>query len=268
MECRPLEITVVSATGLKDVNFLSTMDVYAVVKVSGDHRFKSKQKTHVDKDCGPNPKWNFPVKFTVVDDAARQDKLTLKFKIFSERALGDRVVGVVKVPVKKLLDNFSDDKHEKHVSYAAHTPSGKPKGTLSFSYKFGEKFNAPVPEPAPSYAAHKKLDEPVMAYPPPPGHQGPSHAYPAPAGYPAPGGYGYPAPPPPQQGYGYPHGGYGYPQYPAQGGYGYAPPPQQKPKKNKGNMALGLGAGLLGGLLIGDMVTDSYEAGFEDGADW
>lgn len=278
MECRPLELTLVSATDLKDVNFLSTMDVYAVVKISGDHHFKSKQKTNVDKDCGPNPKWNFPIKFTIVDDAAKQNKLALKFKIFSERTLGDREIGVVKVPIKELLDIFSDnEKHEKHVSYSVKTPSGKIKGTLDFSFKFGEKFTSPVPKPKPepSYGVHKKLGDPVMAYPP--GHEGPSHAYPPPAGYPAhggypqahagyppahagfppAGGYGYP-PAPPQQGYGYgyPHPGgapgYGYPQYPPQGGYG-AP---QKPKKNNGNMALGLGAGLLGGLLIGDMVDD------------
>ncbi|KAJ6434466.1 hypothetical protein OIU84_018057 [Salix udensis] len=49
---------------------------------------------------------------------------------------------------------------------------------------------------------------------------------------------------------------------------GYPPAmQQQKPKKSgKGNMALGLGAGLLGGLLVGEMISDVGDAAsFDDG---
>ncbi|KAL6195407.1 hypothetical protein ACLB2K_031026 [Fragaria x ananassa] len=44
----------------------------------------------------------------------------------------------------------------KFISYQVRRPSGKPKGELTFSYKFGEKVT--VPKPA-------KKSEPVMAYP-------------------------------------------------------------------------------------------------------
>lgn len=268
MECRPLDITLISATDLKDVNFLSKMDVYAVVSISGDSFSKSKQKTHVDKNSGPNPRWNYTMKFTVPDAAAKQNQLTLKIKLVSDRSFGDKEIGEVHVPIKELLDKYDEEKSETLVTYNVRLPSGKSKGTLSFSYKFWEKFTAPVQQ----QHAHKKADEPLMAYPP--AHAGPSYAYPAqPAGYPYPPPGGYPAPPP-QQGYGYPPPaaapGYAYPQYPAaQPGYGYAGPPPQKPKKGFGGMGLGLGAGLLGGLLIGDMVSDvgemaAYDAGFDD----
>ncbi|XP_024025845.1 protein SRC2 [Morus notabilis] len=233
MECRPLDITLISATDLKDVNFLSKMDVYAVVSISGDSFSKSKQKTHVDKDSGPNPRWNYTIKFTVPDAAAKQNQLTLKIKLVSDRSFGDKEIGEVHVPIKELLDNYGDEKSENLVTYNVRLPSGKSKGTLSFSYKFGEKFTAPVQQRS-------------GGHPAPPPQQG--YGYPPPAAAP----------------------GYAYPQYQAaQPGYGYAMPPPQKPKKGFGGMGLGLGAGLLGGLLIGDMVSDvgemaAYDAGFDD----
>lgn len=271
MECRPLEITIVSATDLKDVNLMSKMDVYAVVTISGGSN--QKQKTPVDKDSGPNPKWNHTVKFTLFEEAVQQNQLALKIKVISDRSFGDKEIGEVQVPIKELLENSKDDLNgEKRVSYSVRLPNGKAKGALNLAYKFGEKytFQAPAPFPAQS-AAHKAPVEPVMAYPASGHHAGPSNMYPQPGGYPPAGPYpypppgGYPAPPP---GYGYPApppSGYGYPA--AQPNYGHMP---QKPKKSGGNMALGLGAGLLGGLLIGDMVSDAadygggYDGGFGD----
>ncbi|XP_031404346.1 protein SRC2 homolog [Punica granatum] len=286
MEFRPLDVTVLSAKGLKDVNLMTKMDVYAVVSISGDPR--TAQKTPVDKDCGSSPKWHFPMKFTLDDAAAHANRLTLVFKIMSDRSLGDREVGSVHVPVKELLDaasvvdgKKSDDVApppalENVMSYCVRTPKGKPKGTLEFSYRFGEKYTVAAPPP-PTTA--KGADEPVMAYPAMahPGSSSAGAAYPPPGGYPhypPPGGYpqyppagGYPAYPP-QVGYGYPN------QHPhgAQG-YGYPPVQQVKPPKKSGGgkFGLGLAGGLLGGLLIGDMIGDAAEmsaydaGGFDDG---
>lgn len=291
MERRPLDITVASGKGLKDVNLIGKMDVYCVVSIKGDpHKSKQKQKTNVHQDCGPNPVWNFPMKFTIDEAAAQQNRLQIKFKLVAERMMGDKDVGVVSVPVKELLD--SKDGKGGLVSYAVKTPSGKMKGTLSFSFNLGEKFNAPAPEKAKKMDEHvaganttKGYHEPVTAYPAM-GYQGgpgSSSAYPPPppqAAHQGPYPYPYQYPPPPQQGYGgYPpapgHGYQGYPPqpgyggYPQQPGYGGYPPAmqQQKPKKSgKGNMALGLGAGLLGGLLVGEMISDVGDAAsFDDG---
>ena len=67
MECRPLDITLNSAKDLKDLNLFSKMDLYAIVLIHDDYfnNNANQQRTHIDKDCGPNPKWNFPMKFTV-----------------------------------------------------------------------------------------------------------------------------------------------------------------------------------------------------------
>ncbi|OVA14839.1 C2 calcium-dependent membrane targeting [Macleaya cordata] len=283
MEYRPLEITVISAKDIKDVNVFSKMDVYVVASIGGDAR--TRQKTPVDKDGGKNPSWNFPMKFTIDVAAAKQNRLILIFQLKAERTLGDREIGEVHVPIKELLDNLGDGKSNQFVSYQVRKPNGKPKGELNFSYKFGDKVTAPMGAP--------KGDEPVTAYPAPVGTSAP---YPPPGGFPPPGapgpypphagpyhpppqtgyppamaGYGHPPQggyPPSQPGYGYPppQPGYGYP--PPQQGYGY-PPVQQPPKKNKFGMGLGAGllGGALGGLLIGDMVSDAadYDGGFDDG---
>ncbi|KAJ7977952.1 protein SRC2-like [Quillaja saponaria] len=277
MECQPLEITIISADGIKDVNRISKMDVYAVVKIAGDSRGQ-KQKTPVDKDSGTHPKWNYTIKFTVDEASVKQNRLFLEIKLMSDRVFGDKDIGEVHVPLKELLDNnegFSDA--ERRVSYSVRLPSGKAKGTLDLSYKFGEKFTVPSPE-----KKTKNVGEPVMAYPA--GHAGSSSGYPQPGAYPPPppGAYayppqgGYPPPPgaypPPPHGYPpAPQPGYGYPQYPPPHGYGYPPVVQpQKPKKSGlggAGLGLGLGAGLLGGLIVGDMMEDAAEAAAFDSMD-
>ena len=283
MECRPLEITIASAKDLKDVNLFSKMDVYAVASIKGDpFGATQKQKTHVHKDSGQNPTWNFPMKFTLHEDSLEKNRLVLKIEIISDRSFGDKEIGEVHVPIKELLDSQSDKSQFKETAYGVKTPSGKSKGTLCFTFKFGEKFNAPAKEKAQSsnFPVHdkaKKHEEPVMAYPAGYAPGASSVAYPPPH-Y---GAYNQP-PPPYQQPYAAPPPpGYAYSGYPQQPGYGYGgyPPVQQpqKPKKNGSGMALGLGAGLLGGLLVGDMISDvgdmaaydaGYDAGFDDGFDF
>lgn len=288
MEQRTLEINVISAKDLKNVNLFSKMDVYAVVSISGDSQLpEQKTRTPVDRDGGTNPTWNFPAKFTIHVGPVQLNRLNLVFKLRCDRALGDKDIGEVNVPIKELLDSMGDGKSMQFVSYQVRKPSGKPKGELNFSYKFGDKVVSGFEK------VGDKADQPVTAYPaPPPPVVGPSASYGEPGPYPTVlpppvANYAYPPPPPftgyahppPQPGYGYPppppygyppapQAGYGYP--PAQAGYGY-PPVQQPPKKNKFGMGLGAGllGGALGGLLIGDMVSDAadYDAGYDAGFD-
>ncbi|PSS26526.1 hypothetical protein CEY00_Acc07822 [Actinidia chinensis var. chinensis] len=273
MEYRTLDITVISAENLKDVNLISKMDVYVEVSIGGDP--VGKRKTHVDKDGGKSPKWNHRLKFDVgVGVLVANPALPLLFKIRSDRPLGDKDIGDVSVSINELL--LEADGGERVVEYQVRTPLGKPKGTLKFSYKFGDKLAAPTVNTG---------GEAVTVHP------GPGAAYPHPAhvgyappqpgyGYPPPQpGYGYPPPqpgygaPPLTPGYGYPAPGYGYP--PVQPGYG-APPPApgygyppvqeavHKPTK-KINFGLALAAaGLLEGVLMGDMAAGlGDDAGFD-----
>ncbi|XP_071705395.1 protein SRC2 homolog [Rutidosis leptorrhynchoides] len=222
MEYRTLDLTLISAKGLKTHSVLSKkIDTYAVVSITGS-RFQQpyKLQTPVDKIGGTEPQWNHPMKFKVEEAAAQQNALTLVIKIKGVRMFGSKKLGEVKVPVKELLEGVTNEgKSVQFVSYQLRKTSGKINGAVSFSYKFGEKF-----------------EEPVVAYPP---------GFDAARGYYA---------PPIQQGY------YAPPPAAAYGGY----PPQvvqQAPVRRSNNMGLGLGAGLLGGLLVGDMISHSGGCG-------
>ncbi|XP_074310289.1 protein SRC2-like [Silene latifolia] len=195
MEYRPIEVKLISGKDLKDVNVFSTMDVYVVGSVSGDPR--SMQQTAVDKDGGINPTWNHVMRFNVDESAARLNRLGLVFQIMSNRTLGDKEVGRVYVPLKELFDDVGvieeHPNEEKVVVYQVQTSTGRFKGQLEFSYKFGEKFTYTFDqkleasvlaidqhganndmafqtnEPYSMSSADSKLDdEPVMAYPPVP----------------------------------------------------------------------------------------------------
>ena len=127
--------------------------------------------------------------------------------------------------------------------------------------------------PTPTYPLLGMLVAGTMAAAYPYAHQLPPHSgYPPQGGYPPPSMYGgYP----PQPAYNgrypqYPHQPAPYPQV-GYGGYGAKPP--KKSGSSGGKMALGLGAGLLGGLLVRDMISDvfemcaydsGYNAGFDD----
>ncbi|KAF3790351.1 SRC2 protein [Nymphaea thermarum] len=300
MDYRPLDLTVISAKDLKDVNLVGKMDVYAVAWLSNDPR--QKQKTNVSHDGGKNPSWNFTVRFNIDESAARNGGLIIQILLRCEKALGDKDVGEVAVPVKELLEKV-DSKTAQFVSYQVRTPNGKSKGILNLSYKFGERIAAPsAPYQAPPVAHSASFEKSdVAAYPATavpymaPGAYPPGQAYPPPPmGYPPPPPGAYPPPPPgaypPQPAGAYPPPPPGaYPPPPPQGAYpppyGYPPPPQpygypptaqpQQPQK-KNKFGLGLGAGLLGGalggLLIGDMISDagqsSYDGGFDGGFDF
>ncbi|KAK9735456.1 hypothetical protein RND81_04G206400 [Saponaria officinalis] len=302
MEYRPIEVKLICAKDLKDVNVFSKMDVYVVGSVSGDPR--SMQQTAADKDGGINPTWNHIMRFNVDESAARLNRLGLVFQIMSNRTLGDKEVGRVYVPLKELFDSIGEILiEEKNVVYQVQTSTGRFKGQLKFSYKFGEKFTYTFDQKLdhpngmpldfiasePVFESDRKInesfsmysekihDEPVMAYP----------ARPIPMSGPCPGsmtgyeyghGHGYslqqPLPNPPSAYMGY---GYGYPGecgYRGQSSSRFVQQPVKVKQPEKKGIKFGVGAaaagagvgvGLVGGLLVGEMVEDVGETTiFED----
>ncbi|XP_024986830.1 protein SRC2-like [Cynara cardunculus var. scolymus] len=234
MEYRTLDLTLISAKGLKNATLAGKMDVYAVASISGSFQ---KLRTPVNKGAGPNPTWNFPMKFTVDEAAAMHNCLTLIVKIKAVGMFVNREQGEVHVSIKELMEGVkSDGRAMQFVSYQVRRPSGKPKGEISFSYKFGEKFSG-------------KAEEPVMAYPP-------GRAVGSSSGYPPPYATEYPS---------RPQAGYAYASYPppppppVYGGY----PPQQPPINNRSGMGVGTGllGGALGGMLLGSMLSDAGGCG-------
>ncbi|XP_074583285.1 protein SRC2-like [Curcuma longa] len=225
---RTLEVKLISAKELKNVNVFGKMDVYAVVSIVGLPW--SPRRTHTDKKGGKKPSWNATLRFVVPVDPAASASLVLHVALRSEGFLGDRKIGYVQIPVKELLAKGGDKDSTHFGSYRVRRPnSGKPKGVINLSYKF--------------------LD--------PPGEAGSSaSASPPPGAYPANGartqytpcsaGYGYP---PPSQ-----HG------YALQYGHGAAGP------LHNSNFGGGLGAdldlgGATGGFLLAYMATNAAAHG-------
>ncbi|XP_047963437.1 protein SRC2-like [Salvia hispanica] len=135
-----LDITVQYAEDLNKVSLISKMDVYVVVSISGNQ----KTKTPIHQGGGTNPTWTFPMKFAVEEAALTQNRLMLDFDIKCEKALGNRLIGQVHVPVKELLDIPAKPCAAKNfVTYQVKKPDGRPKGKLTFSYHFRPTTAAP-----------------------------------------------------------------------------------------------------------------------------
>ncbi|CAN4108778.1 unnamed protein product [Withania somnifera] len=279
MDWRPFDVTVITATDIKNVNYFSTMNVYVEISIFG--YAKNTKKTFVDKRGGTSPKWNYPVKFTLDEPSLTKPGLTLFFRIRSKRLLGDKDIGVVSIPINDIFSQSAsgpEGSAEKIVEYQVFTPvTGKPKGTLKFSYKFGKKYEQPaelmyknVNQPNGLYNGNT----PVTAYPF--AQNGPNNMPPPGMGYGMPGpnhgmGYGMPSPNHGMAAYqqppGYPPAGYGYPpqQQQVYGGY----PPINGLGMGAG-LGLGLAGGLLGGMVVGEMVSDvghdmdAYDQGYDD----
>ncbi|RCV28929.1 hypothetical protein SETIT_5G442200v2 [Setaria italica] len=182
MATRTLELTLISAKDLKEVNLLSKMEVYAVVSLSGDPR--SRQRIQADRTGGRNPTWNATLRFTVPASGAGSLHVLLR----AERALGDRDVGEVHIPLSELLSGAPDGPvPAKFVAYQVRKiSSAKPQGVLNFSYKLGEVTqSAGGYAPTPAQSAYTQ-PPPAAAYPPssayPPA--GKADAYPPPSAYP------------------------------------------------------------------------------------
>ncbi|KAK9146897.1 hypothetical protein Sjap_006800 [Stephania japonica] len=244
------------------------MDVYVIAKIGGDPW--TTQRTAVAKGGGRNPAWNFPMKFTIVSEKPHHGQrryssnynnhIMLTFKIRSKRLLGDRDIGEVHVPVEDLLVNAGDLKHINFVSYQVRRRCGIPKGMLNFSYRFGEKGVDSHVVPI------TNVNESVLAYPQamntmyPPGRDAGGHYPPPPVQPDRPGGY-----PARMDGFGYQPIGpsYGHPSYsgdgyPMNSGHGHWNGHQGHGNSGLGmGMGVGLVGGALGGMLLGDMMSNA-----------
>lgn len=292
MEYRPLEITVISATDLKNVNLFMKMAVFVEVYICGGHEESptSRQKTRMDRTGDCNPEWNHRFKFIV--EEASIFRSFINFHLKAERGIVDKIIGVVRIPLMDLLQDSINNKTSQDIEaeYQVLTTAGKAKGSLKISFRFGEKFIQQVEATTPftntTTSALPDIHPPPQTngtdvvgnggyYPPPymlhsePGMVPPGYSYP---------GYMYPYPPsyyPPHPGV---PPGYSYPGQHAAFACNPMPQPdhvperQVKKKKKSGfgfNMGLGLGGGMLAGFLlnffaaseIGDMaLEDDAEA--------
>lgn len=149
MEYRSLDLKIISAKGLKNVNLFAKMNVFAMASLSSDP--SSKKQTPVDKEGGENPTWNSSMEFSI--PTSNPSNLFLHIQLKCRSFLCHCLVGDVHIPVKDLL-LLADGKPAHFVSYQVRKPSGKPQGVLSLSYKLWDRVALPGPgsdQPMPDY---------------------------------------------------------------------------------------------------------------------
>ncbi|XP_076893241.1 protein SRC2 homolog [Bidens hawaiensis] len=130
---RPLDITVISASGLDNFLFSFRMRVYVVVSLLNGNSVVEK-RTHSSQ--GQNPKWNHRIKFPIEESAIHTT--TLLFVLRQQRMCGDKDIGEVSIPVSELLEtNSSGSEHV--VDYQVQSLRGKSVGTFTFSHQFRDK---------------------------------------------------------------------------------------------------------------------------------
>ncbi|KAK1432334.1 hypothetical protein QVD17_09229 [Tagetes erecta] len=167
-----MDINVISASGLKNVNFFMRMGVYVVVSLINGNT-TDKQKTHVSNGHR-NPRWNHMIHFSVQESTIRNT--TLIFALHSKRVLGNRIIGEVSIPLTELLENVPGSETEEHiVEYQVRSIRGKARGTLTFSHKFKEKItpdNNNNSYPAANVYAMQQQGVPCYSHAPYPPTQG------------------------------------------------------------------------------------------------
>ncbi|KAI5008763.1 hypothetical protein ZWY2020_009811 [Hordeum vulgare] len=156
MAHRVLELTLVSASNLPDVNLFSGMEVYAVASVYGDPR--TRQRTRTDREGETDPAWNQTVWFAVSPTAAAAGRAYLHVLLRTERYFGssfgldDRDVGEVFIPVADLLAGAAcaaGGTPWRCASYPVRkVQSARHRGTLSIAYRLGPVVAPPPPLPS------------------------------------------------------------------------------------------------------------------------
>ncbi|EYU23913.1 hypothetical protein MIMGU_mgv1a024879mg, partial [Erythranthe guttata] len=113
MDCRKLEITVVSANNLEDVRvFFGKTAVHARVSING--KPETERRTPTDTHGNQNPSWEFTTTYIIMETMLQSCNAMLVVKLYCDRNAGDRYIGEVYISLMELFDcakyNGDDEK--------------------------------------------------------------------------------------------------------------------------------------------------------------
>ncbi|KAH7425384.1 hypothetical protein KP509_11G051600 [Ceratopteris richardii] len=138
MQCRKVDVTVVSAENVKEASSFVQIRTYAVVWFEQRNRMK----TRVDEHGNTNPSWNECLSFSVPESILDDPASSLNIEIYRTRSvLGHKVINMASIPVSELLKK-PDGKQT--LMYELIRRSGKTKGAVRFSVRVGEKTTIPA----------------------------------------------------------------------------------------------------------------------------
>ncbi|GLJ55932.1 hypothetical protein SUGI_1200740 [Cryptomeria japonica] len=139
MDAAALEVTIISADGLKNVRKLGgTMRTYAVV-CSNDN-VNSSASTRINKDDGCNPVWNEKLQLRI---SSGLHACSLNIQIYCNTSFGKRVVGRSKVPLSDITLGYGAPNGLHYLSYRLRTKNGKRSGTIDLSLRILTQPNRP-----------------------------------------------------------------------------------------------------------------------------
>lgn len=138
MDQSSLELTIISAEGLKDVRHVSKMQTYATIQVDGN----AKKSTQVDKRGGVNPVWNEKVWLAMPKDmsGAHSQASELVIEVVSIGLMGHKVAGEVHIPLREMLKRASSSNEMHYGSYPVTLPfSTSSHGHLHISFRLNNR---------------------------------------------------------------------------------------------------------------------------------
>uniref|UniRef100_A0A9I9DNN2 C2 domain-containing protein n=1 Tax=Cucumis melo TaxID=3656 RepID=A0A9I9DNN2_CUCME len=143
MDLLSLEISVDSAEDLKkpDTYLPSRVKAYVVVSVTSGVFSEQRAQTNVDMEGGENPRWNFPMKFFIDLNSAKQDlnSLFLTFTIKTETPHVHKCIGEIKVLIVELLESVGDQNSMRYISRPIMDAFGRTRNArLNFIFSFRE----------------------------------------------------------------------------------------------------------------------------------
>jgi hypothetical protein len=164
MEQRELEVTHISAQGLKNVRPFGMMTPYAVVWVYSN----MKVSTPIDPTGSVNPTWNAPLKLIVERRILEQPNAKLEVHIYDYGSFSNQRVGSCSVPLSHFQEMDSEGADtQKSMSFLVRSPSGETEWMLHLALKLGDVYQLsamPGPSSAVAHTVEPPDYNPIMAY--------------------------------------------------------------------------------------------------------
>lgn len=160
-EERLIELGIVSASNLKDVNYISKMETYAVLTFPPYVEYT----TQVDSKGGSNPRWDEKLGFLVPESLLHRGEANIKVEVFTLSTLGPKFVSEASIPISDIsaISQFNDPIYKR---YPLKTNSGDYHGDLHVSFAIGEKMVLHKKgEHPPSYPIVTKFSPPASGRP-------------------------------------------------------------------------------------------------------
>ncbi|MCO5581276.1 hypothetical protein L7F22_035154 [Adiantum nelumboides] len=145
-EQRLIEVVLLSASNLKDVNYLSKMETFAVMSFPPYVDYT----TQVDYHGGLSPTWNEKLGFMIPESVLQRGEGHLKLEIFTLSTLGPKFVSEASIPLTDIsqLPRLHDPYVKK---YPLKTNSGDFHGEVTVSFSVGDKVQLKVGEKVPTF---------------------------------------------------------------------------------------------------------------------